>query len=956
MRKHVFFQLVILVIVSIVSSAYAQNQSQYWLDGKWPYEKSTLKRHDEALYGRLDNGFRYIIQKGKNHKDRIAVQLVVQTGSLMEQDNEKGVAHYLEHLAFNGSKNFPAGELIPFFQANGMSFGRDANAYTSMSHTAYTLNILDDQQYLDTALLFMRDVADGILITPEEVEKERGVIVSEKNSRDSEQFRVSTRIREFLYPDTQFQYNIIGTDEVITTVNADTIKAFYDAWYQPEYMILVIVGNVDPQKVEAQIQKDFSDIRSRAPKRNVFPLKGVTLKGVIPYYDNYKTQATSVQIQAQHPIIWEDDSINVQEKMFYRHMAQNIVSKRLQHRIIDKKAAYLGAGARYSEQFGFFPTVSVMARTEPETWKESFEQLQNSLRVALEYGFTSQEVEDAKKEYLLAYEKAVTNSSSLTNDSIAQNIVYSIMSNRVYQSEQQSYDIAKTIIEKATPEILIDEYRKLWDASNRLLSVTGNVVIEKDPKKIITTTWDDGLKKPIEALEARKAFAYPYVARPKKAGTIKASTTTKIKGSDLVLEEVTFANGLVLRMIPTPYSAGTMSFSVHIGSGSNGISDDDYVTSMIALDVDGQATLGNLTFDEARLVRGTEGVSVSVSLDDDALILGSSGQSKDFAKLLEGVWTQYRDPTLTEQDRSLQIRQYALSDKAQTQSLAALLRTAGRKLFWGESVRNIPISEEEAQKRSVKTLQDTLKKLYSGGSPVINVVGDINRDETLRAVGELFAADDVKWPTSPKEAYKTIYSFAKDIPSPKHVEFDSELDQANVRHGYYRPLTDPNDRKTYAVRRLAASLLDEELREVIREKFGASYSPSAMYWMDDNNSHGLYILSIETQEENFEQMQKELGTLAIEFAKKGVDKESMERLKKPMLGGWTQYTKANRLYSMLLYQTTRSDRPYFEWNSNFPEYLQSITVEDVNKELKEALVPQNRAILTGITKSEDTKQ
>ncbi len=128
--------------------SFAKSTNDYWLDGKWPYEKSTLPKHDNALYGRLDNGFRYILQQNANPKDRVSVQLLVQVGSLMENAQERGIAHFLEHLTYNGSKNFPAGKLIPFFQSNGMTFGKNVNAYTSLKETVYKLSLRNKKQSL----------------------------------------------------------------------------------------------------------------------------------------------------------------------------------------------------------------------------------------------------------------------------------------------------------------------------------------------------------------------------------------------------------------------------------------------------------------------------------------------------------------------------------------------------------------------------------------------------------------------------------------------------------------------------------------------------------------------------------------------------------------------------------------------------------------------------------------
>ena len=319
----------------------------YWLDGLWPHEKSTLPRHDKAVYGRLPNGFRYIIQPNRKPEGRVTMHLDVQAGSLMERDDELGIAHFLEHLAFNGSKHFSAGELIPFFQRNGMAFGRDLNAHTSYQETVYKLNLSNTEQHnLDTALTFMRDIADGLRITQEEVDKERGVILSEKAARDSIEHRAGSRLRGKMYAGTRFTNEPIGEETIIRTVSPATIENFYQAWYRPEQMILVVTGEVEPAAMEKQIAEIFRDLKARAPRRNLPAWGDIALQGPTFFHDHYIAETTAVRISALQPRTWEDDSLEVQRAMVHQAMASSILSRRF-HKL---KAA--GDASLYQ---GFFP-------------------------------------------------------------------------------------------------------------------------------------------------------------------------------------------------------------------------------------------------------------------------------------------------------------------------------------------------------------------------------------------------------------------------------------------------------------------------------------------------------------------------------------------------------------------------------------------------------------------------
>ncbi len=931
------------------SVSFAKSTNSYWLDGKWPHEKSTLPKHDEAYYGRLDNGFRYIIQPNSNPKDRVSVQLLVQVGSLMENDQERGIAHFLEHLAYNGSKNFPAGKLIPFFQSNGMTFGKDVNAYTSLRETVYKLNLLNKTSSIKDGLVFMRDVADGILIDTKEVEAERGVIISEKNARDSEQYRVRKRLRHFFYKDTEFQYDTIGEEQIIKTVSPKTIKAFYDAWYRPENMILMVVGSIDPQEIKKLIQEKFADLQARAAKREVFPFKDKVLKGIHTYYDKYESEATTVQIKAQGSLRWSNDSLQVQQEMLNAAMANNIISTRLRTMISEGKAPFLKAAANFSDAFGFFPTANIFATTEADSWQLSLEQLQNTLLVALKYGFLEEEVQDVKKIFLRSFERKMNLASQEENDTIIKSMIGCFMADRVYQSWPQTFSMVKDMIEKTTAKTLLTTLRSIWEVDNRIVSVVGNADI-KDATTTLAQLWDTGLKKELQPVQAAKSAPYPYVAMPKGGSTVKTQNAVAIPNTELTYHEVTFKNGLVLRMIPTPFSEGKTSLQLALGSGTDAITDADFVQAKVAQATDSQSGFGNLNMNDVRRLMGAEGISVKTQLTQEYLALSSDFESKNLAKNLEALWTQYKDPSINAQDRNLTLRNFGIADAKRGKDLNSAMQLAGLQLFWKESLRNAPITQDMATKFTLETLQKTLQKLYANaGAPVLNMVGDMDVNAAIKLVGKSFGADEVSWPHLEKAPYEIDYAFASAGKKEEHIEVVSPVNQAAIRLGFYRPLDDVLDRKTLLTRRLVSSLLGDVMRKAIREKFGASYSPRVMYWASDNNGYGMYLVNITTQHENFEQMRTEVSKLVTQFAAKGVDAKTLMRMKKPMLGSWMQSAKQNKVYTSLLSLMVRKDRPYLQWHGDFVSMVKSISLEEINAEITQAFGTNNKAMLTGVT-------
>ncbi|MDA8969559.1 insulinase family protein, partial [Akkermansiaceae bacterium] len=222
-------------------------------------EGSDLKPDAKAIFGSMDNGFRYIIYPNSEPPSKFSVRLHIGAGSLMEADNQRGVAHFLEHMVFNGSKNFTPAELIPRMQRLGIQFGAHANAYTSFDETVYMLDLPNmDEKTVDLTFTVMRDFADGALLTEEEIDSERGVIISEKTSRDSVGYRMMLKQFEYLIPGSRLMKRVpIGTEEVIRTAPRERFTDFYTRYYTPKRMTFVVVGDFDSKEIERRIRETF---------------------------------------------------------------------------------------------------------------------------------------------------------------------------------------------------------------------------------------------------------------------------------------------------------------------------------------------------------------------------------------------------------------------------------------------------------------------------------------------------------------------------------------------------------------------------------------------------------------------------------------------------------------------------------------------------------------------------
>ncbi|MCK5837910.1 MAG: insulinase family protein [Desulfobacula sp.] len=250
------------------------------------------------VYGTLSNGFQYVLMENALPEDRVSIHLNVFSGSMNETDDQQGVAHYLEHLLFNGSEHFKPGELIEYFQSIGMDFGADANASTGFFNTVYDLSLPKaDHQHLEDAFVIIQDYARGASLLETEVAKERGIILAEKRERDSVAYRTFKKTLAFELPGSLINQRFpIGIDTILKTADRDLLKTYYDHWYRPDNMVLIVVGDIESQTVLPMIKKRFSRLRPHGFFVNKpLPVQWKDHQGIKPFY-HYEPEAGSTEI------------------------------------------------------------------------------------------------------------------------------------------------------------------------------------------------------------------------------------------------------------------------------------------------------------------------------------------------------------------------------------------------------------------------------------------------------------------------------------------------------------------------------------------------------------------------------------------------------------------------------------------------------------------------------------
>jgi len=462
LHKHPFFcyfcmiTCALIFLLSAASCTHTQhnlaNNAAVSLESadSWPHEESDLVADSDVLFGRLPNGVRYILKENKTPRDRVSMHLWVQVGSLAERDDEQGLAHFMEHMAFNGTTHFAPGEMVKFFQRIGMQFGPDANAHTGFSQTVYDVLLPDgSKENLLEGLKVLQDYAAGALLLAEEVEKEKNVVLAEMRTRDSGDFRSLKSAFKFEMPGTLIPQRFpIGKEETIKGITTDMVRSFYDAWYRPERMVLVLVGDFDKTAARSLIHERFGGLKSRALPRPVPDFGRFSHSGLKSYYwYNKESGAANIRIETMQVQPAPKDNVQSRRAQLAVDLANRIVQKRLDKII---KLSDNGCSGAFIDEGYFLNQIrysEIAAQSKPENWRQVLAMLEQTLRGALQHGFTPAELSRARSEYIAELKRDVEACHTLESGDIAEQLMDEFAGRRVSQSALQRQELLAPMLD-----------------------------------------------------------------------------------------------------------------------------------------------------------------------------------------------------------------------------------------------------------------------------------------------------------------------------------------------------------------------------------------------------------------------------------------------------------------------------------------------------------------------------
>ncbi|MFN5737395.1 MAG: M16 family metallopeptidase, partial [Akkermansiaceae bacterium] len=377
-----------------------------------PAKKSDIPADPAIVSETMENGMRYIILPNSEPPQRLSMRLHIAAGSLKEQEDQKGVAHFLEHMVFNGTKNFEnANQLIREMQSRGIAFGAGVNAYTSFDETVYMLDLPDlKSNNLDLTFSIMRDFADGALLSEKEIDEERGVILSEKSARDTVGYRIQKKQFEALLPDSIIPKRFpIGEEEIIKNAKRERFADFYQRYYTPNRMTFVIVGDIDPGEIEERIKSTFGSMtNSNLPDLAPEIGKATIPQGLVTHtFSDPEIDSTDISLLLVRPFEFKTDTKESRAAEFPLDIASAIMGRRFERLSKIENSPIAAGEAGKFNLFNHLELGSISVTAADDRWQEATTILEQEFRRALTHGFTEAELNEAKANLLNAYQEAV---------------------------------------------------------------------------------------------------------------------------------------------------------------------------------------------------------------------------------------------------------------------------------------------------------------------------------------------------------------------------------------------------------------------------------------------------------------------------------------------------------------------------------------------------------------------
>jgi zinc protease len=917
----------------------------------WPFMESDVAVDPGFVFGRLDNGLRYILRSNATPRGTALVRMRIGSGSLAEEEEERGLAHFLEHMAFNGSTGIPEGEMVKLLEREGLAFGADTNASTGFETITYMLNLpRNDEALLDTALMLMRETASELTISEEAVERERGVILAEKRDRSGYQQRAFEANVAFLAPGARYGSRLpIGTPEVITSATAARLRALYGRTYVPANTTLIIVGDYPVEVMEAKLRARFADWRGEAPPERAVsgPVDTGRRGETAIHLDPALTE--SVTLTQLVPWRKQPDSVAQRDIETLRRIGYSIVNRRLARLARSEDAPFRSASYGTGDLFEDARLTTLTISTVDGGWEKGMLAAVREIHEALTYGFATAEVEEQVANWRSALENAAKAAETRGHSVYVAAALQALDDDRAPTTPEwqlaQFERLTPAITAQAVWRAMLDDASIFFDPLIRFQGRTMPAGGEVALRNAFTAAMELPIAEPVDRF--RMPFAYQIFGPP---GTIVSDESEP----ELGLRFIRFENGVRLTVKQTTLREDRVSVSLAIDGGDLlNTARQPLATAMVSSLASGG--LGRHSQDELSTVLAGRSVGMGLSSAGDTFTFSATTTPRDLELQLQLITALITDPG-NRREGEEQYRRgidtyFATRDSTPMRALSASLGGILSDNDPRFTLQNKPAYEALNFARLMRDIGDRLER----GAIEIAIVGDIAEREAIAAVAvTLGALPEREAEFQPREsARKRAFTSKR---GRRVVIHRGEADQAVVQLVW--PTKDDRDQAEMLRLTLLARVAQIELTERLREQLGQTYSPLAAA----SNSrvypgYGTFTLSATAAADEVTAVRAAMSDLLADLASRPVAPDLLARATQPLLLAYDNALKDLDGWLSLAQRAQSEPARLTRWKAA-PDLIRAITPEDLqataqaylagDAAVEVVVVPEATALIMGL--------
>ena len=894
----------------------------------------------EVRTGRLDNGLTYYIRHNEKPKGQADFYILHNVGAIQEEDDQQGLAHFLEHMAFNGTKNLPGKQLIEYLETVGVKFGYNLNAGTSWDQTVYNISDVPTsrQGIIDSAMLILHDWSHFIALRPEEIDSERGVIMEELRTRDGASWRSTMKLLQALGKGPRYEHrNLIGYLDGLKSFEHDALERFYKKWYRPDYQAIVIVGDLDAEATEARLKSLMADIP--APAADAAQKEVIVVpdneEPIVSIYTDPEMQGSRVQLFIKRPamptqmndkVAWE--VVNVIESFL-----TTMENARLQEIAMQPDAPFLGAGMGSGDVIGIIPTLNATAftaMTQDGKLAEGFEALYTEMEKIRRHGFTQSEFERAQENLMRQVERTYANRNDRTNEQFVNIYLENYRKNEPMPDAETEWKLDSMLIKMLNVETVNAFAKETIQPTNQV------IVITAPEKEGIANPTEEEILAIREKVTASEIEAYEddVVKEPliPEGTQLKGSPVKKtVENKEYGATVWTLANGTQIVVKPTKFKADEVRMNAQSKGGLSILPDAEYYMGEMMPAVSSMSGVGKFSATELRKQLSGKSATVQPSVGEYASAVNASCSPKDIETMLQLVYLNFTQPRFDRNDYDNLMKMLRTQLENAKSNPDFQMQEKVIDVLYGHNPRRQVISTELLDEFSFEALPAIYKKLYPDGNSFrFTFVGNID-PETLKPLVEKYIGSI--------PASKKPMTFADDKAYPVKGEvtedFSTPMQQPKVSVNY----TFTGDMDYSLENKAALSFLTQALNSrylvSIREEKGGTYGVQ-VYGSTDWIPRETYTMTIafdtnaEMADELCEIILKELRTIAEE----GPLTEDIEKHREFMLKNWKNSLDENGPWMQYLQAKYGSGLDYLAGQE---QAIRSLTNADVQALAKKIL-------------------